>query len=208
MDSIIYPFVQAKISEGYEVVKTHTGKIDKLEVCPNTKCGRSYYYTFKKDNEILKQCPHCNHKQTITNTATFMNSTENFKRVISAHLEALAAKDQLFAETFKKPKKNIDGCINYILTTVKEMGVVACSEEEVFQMAVHYYDEDDLKPAQTIKCHIVSPYQVELTDEEKRQAKQEAIDKLIREEAEKMKAKPAAKKADPKQIVEQPSLFD
>jgi hypothetical protein len=30
-----------------------------------------------------------------------MNSTDNFKKVISAHLEQLAAKDQLFAVTFK-----------------------------------------------------------------------------------------------------------
>jgi hypothetical protein len=137
-----------------------------------------------------------------------MNSTENFKRVISAHLEGLAATDQLFAETLKKENKNIDDCITYILNTVKEMGVMACSEDEVYQMAVHYYDEDDLKAGAPIRCHVVSPYQVELTEEEKRQAKQEAIDKLVGEEAEKLKAKPAAKKVEPKQVVEQPSLFD
>lgn len=140
-----------------------------------------------------------------------MNSTENFKRVISAHLEKLAETDPLFAETFKKPTKNIDECITYILNTVKSMGVSACTEEEVYQMAVHYYDEDDLKAGPKVRCNIVSPYTVELTEEEKRQAKQEAIDRLINQEAERMKAKAAPKKTEPKQKPEvQPtlSLFD
>lgn len=135
-----------------------------------------------------------------------MNSTENFKRVISAHLEKLAETDPLFAETFKKPNKNIDECITYILNTVKSMNVVACSEEEVYQMAVHYYDEDDLKAGPPVSCKVISPYQVELTEEEKRQAKQEAIDRLVNQEAERMKAKPAPKKAEQKPEAVQPSL--
>ena len=138
-----------------------------------------------------------------------MNSTENFKRVISAHLEQLAAKDQLFAETFKKPNKNIDECITYILNTVKSMGVMACTEEEVYGMAVHYYDEDDLEAGTPVQCNVVSPYQVELTEEEKRQAKQEAIDNIISQEQQKIKAH-KAKKAEEKKPVAQPtlSLFD
>lgn len=138
-----------------------------------------------------------------------MNSTENFKRVISAHLEQLAAKDQLFAETFKKPTKNIDDCITYILNTVKSMGVMACTEEEVYAMAVHYYDEDDLEVGTPVQCNVVSPYQVELTEEEKRQAKQEAIDNLISQEQQKIKAHKAKKAEEKKPVVEPTlSLFD
>lgn len=84
-----------------------------------------------------------------------MKSTDNFKKVINDHLQGLAAKDKLFAETLKKPNKNIDDCINYILNEVQKSGCHGFADEEIFGMAVHYYDEDDLKPGKKVNAKVV-----------------------------------------------------
>ncbi|GGH24759.1 hypothetical protein FAZ19_16195 [Sphingobacterium alkalisoli] len=74
-----------------------------------------------------------------------MKGTISFKNTIKAHLDEVAAKDPLFAENLKKEKKTIDGCVNYILDRVKKTGNNAFTDDEVFGMAIHYYDEDDIK---------------------------------------------------------------
>jgi len=74
-----------------------------------------------------------------------MKVTEQFKIVIQNHLNSLAEKDQLFAKTLKKENKNIDDCINYILNQVQKSGCNGFADEEIFNMAIHYYDEDDIK---------------------------------------------------------------
>lgn len=87
-----------------------------------------------------------------------MNSTSQFKAIIKAHLEKMAVADKLFAETFKKENKNIDDCINYILNQVKQSGCTGFADEEIFQMAMHYYDEDDIVVGKKApKCRIVTP---------------------------------------------------
>lgn len=51
-----------------------------------------------------------------------MKATDNFKKAIENHLNQLAEKDSLFAETLKKENKNIDDCCTYILNQVQESG--------------------------------------------------------------------------------------
>ena len=49
-------------------------------------------------------------------------------------------------------------------------------------MAVHYYDEDDLEVGKAISCQVAVNHIVELTEEEKAEARQEAIKQYQREE--------------------------
>lgn len=74
-----------------------------------------------------------------------MKATDSVKQIISDHLNGLGQADPLFAETLKKSGKNIDSCVAYIFTEVKKKGVNFMADAEVFAMAVHYYDEDDIK---------------------------------------------------------------
>lgn len=90
-----------------------------------------------------------------------MKATDTFKGVIEKYLQGAAANDSLFAETLKKPNKNIDGCINYILTTVKKSGKAGFADEEIFQMATHYYDEDDIKDPGKVNCTVVVNHSVD-----------------------------------------------
>jgi hypothetical protein len=73
-----------------------------------------------------------------------MKGSEVFKSTIHAYLQGRAINDPLFAETLKKPNKNIDDCITYILNTVKNSGCNGFADQEVYDMAVHYYDEDNI----------------------------------------------------------------
>lgn len=73
-----------------------------------------------------------------------MKGTEVFKSTIYAYLQGRTVSDPLFAETLKKPNKNIDDCITYILNTVKSSGCNGFTDQEVYDMAVHYYDEDNI----------------------------------------------------------------
>ena len=74
-------------------------------------------------------------------------------------------------------------------------------------MAVHYYDEDNLEVGKPIECRVVVNHTVELTEEEKAEARKSAKEKYMQEEIRKMqeKNKPKVKAVEKDN---QPSLFD
>jgi hypothetical protein len=84
-----------------------------------------------------------------------MKATDSFTKTISAHLEGVAKKDVLFAQTLKKPNKKIEDCINYILNTVQKSGKNGFNDDEIFAMAIHYYDEDDIATPKEIKAKVI-----------------------------------------------------
>ena len=90
-----------------------------------------------------------------------MQTTDMFANTISAHLNRIAEKDALFAVTLKKAHKNIKDCCTYILNEVKKSGRNGFVDEEIFGMAVHYYDEDDLKPGAAVNCKVVVNHSID-----------------------------------------------
>ena len=136
-----------------------------------------------------------------------MKGTEHFTRTIAEYLNQRAATDPLFAPNLMKPNKNIDECITYILTEVQRMGCAGLSDEEVYSLAVHYYDEDNLKVGKPINCKVVVNHTIELTEEEKAEARKKAIERYQAEEYRKLTAKkPKAEKQEEQHP--QPSLFE
>ena len=135
-----------------------------------------------------------------------MKSTEHFKQVIQQHLERRASEDSLFAASFAKEGKSIDDCITYILNTVKSSKRMAYTDDEVYSLAVHYYDEDNLEVGKMPNCEIVCP-QVELTEEELKQARRMAMDKAISDERERIMKKPDPKKTQEREKIMQQTLF-
>jgi ribosome-associated translation inhibitor RaiA len=104
-----------------------------------------------------------------------MKSTVHFKNMIKAYLDSRAKEDELFAASYAKAGKNIDSCITYILNTVRKSGCNGFTDDEIYSMAVHYYDEDNIETGQSFDCRAVINHVVELTAAEKEQARQEAI---------------------------------
>lgn len=55
-------------------------------------------------------------------------------------------------ENLKKKNKSLDECFNYVLNEISKkcikngnIGYVAGDDQELYDLAVHYYDEDDIK---------------------------------------------------------------
>ena len=147
-----------------------------------------------------------------------MKGTEHFTRTIAEYLNQRAMTDPLFAPNLMKPNKNIEECITYILNEVQKSGCNGFDDddellrawlEKIFSMAVHYYDEDDIEVGKAVSCQVAVNHVVELTKEEKAEARQEAIKQYQREELAKLQSRNArVKKTENIAIQVQPSLFD
>jgi hypothetical protein len=110
-----------------------------------------------------------------------MKTTEHFKNTIETYLRDRAETDKLFAVSFSNPDKNINDCCTYILNWVKQSGCNGFADEEIYSLAVHYYDEKDIEIGNPINCQVVVNHTVELTSEEKEQARQNAIKRVENE---------------------------
>ena len=136
-----------------------------------------------------------------------MKSTNHFKNTIKAYLDQRAETDVLFAFQYSKSDKNIDDCITYILNEVQKSGCNGFADEEIYNMAVHFYDEDTIEIGMPVNnAHVVVNHFVELTEEEKEQARQEAIQR-VQDEAYKKMIRPV-KKVKQAIVNIQPNLFD
>lgn len=116
-----------------------------------------------------------------------MKGSDKFKETIKAYLDRLAETSD-FALSYSKPGKSLDECVNFILGEVQKSGCNGFDDEEIFGMAVHYYDEDNLgeiKPATA--ASVVVNHHVELTEEEKEEAKRKALERITEEEVRKRK---------------------
>ncbi|NDV94785.1 hypothetical protein D0T84_07610 [Dysgonomonas sp. 521] len=135
-----------------------------------------------------------------------MKGTDIFERTIHTYLVQRAASDELFAEKYANPQKSIDDCVTYILNTVQKSGCNGFADDEIYSMAVHYYDEDNIEVGKPMNAHVVVNHVVELTEEEKEQARKDAIQK-VQDEAYRKMTHPVKKT---KRVVvnPQPSLFD
>ena len=131
--------------------------------------------------------------------------TRAFNDTIKAYLEKRADNDALFAIRFANPSKSVEDCVTYILNQVKKSGSCGFMDEEVYGMAVHYWEENEIEVGNPINCQVVVNHTVELTEEEKEQARQDAINKLRDEEMAKMRRPKTTEKKAPEV---QPSLFD
>lgn len=132
---------------------------------------------------------------------------KEFKETIQKYLQERVVEDPLFAPKFANPNKSIDECCRYIMGEARKRGTsVVMNDAEVFGMAVHYYDEENIKIEKVSACcSVSSSRKVKLTEEEKKIAREAAIKRLAEEQYQLLKKKPAKKKADTN--VQQMSLF-
>ena len=138
-----------------------------------------------------------------------MKATEHFKQTIKAYLDERAQNDELFAVSYAKENKNMDDCVTFILNQVKRSKCMGLTDEEVYSLAVHFFDEEDIEIGNPIACNVIVNHTVKLTEEEKAQARQEALKEYQAEQLRKMQKrtnKPKTPKAQPE--ITTPSLFD
>jgi hypothetical protein len=120
-----------------------------------------------------------------------MKATDNFKKLIEQHLKRAAQLNSLFEEKLKNPKKNIDDCVTYILNQVKKSGMNGFEDTEIYGMAMHYYDEENVKPGDKLtNGQVIVNHHMELTDEEVAEIKKQAKDNMIAKEISRLEKKP------------------
>ncbi len=139
----------------------------------------------RKNTEKEKQQP----KATVSSSfiATIKNYLDNF-----------AKENELFAVKYANDKKSIEECCDYIIGEVQKMQVNGLSDDEVYYMARHYYEEDDLKVKSLPQgLKVVVNQHIELTPEEKIAAKEKALQDYKNAELKKLEEE-AKKKAEKK----------
>jgi len=87
-----------------------------------------------------------------------MKGSELFKQTIQRHLDERAKADKLFSASYAKEEKNIDDCITYILNQVQASGYNGFADDEIYSMAVHYYDEDSIEVGAPVSCQVFVNY--------------------------------------------------
>ena len=123
-------------------------------------------------------------------------------------LEQRAAEDELFAKSYRNPAKNIDDCVTYILNYVQKSGCNGFSDGEIYGQAVHYYDENEIEVGNPLQCHVAVNHVVELTAEEKAEARQNALRQYQNEELRRLQSRNKPTTTAKKETNIQPTLFD
>ena len=126
------------------------------------------------------------------------------------YLEQRAEEDTLFAKKYRNPAKNMDDCVTHILNYVKKSGCNGFTDGEIFGQAVHFYDENEIEVGKPMNCQAVVNHVVELTAEEKAEARQNAVRRYQEEELRKLQNhhKPRTATKATAQEVQQPNLFN
>ncbi|MBO7280576.1 MAG: PcfK-like family protein [Bacteroidaceae bacterium] len=137
------------------------------------------------------------------------------EKAIKKYLDNRAKIDELFAAKYANPKKSIDECCKYITGEAyarAKNGCAVISDEEVYGMAVHYYDEEDINirkapNARTAKINA----EPELTKEQQEALRLQAEKEYKAQISAEFKQKEIERKAKAREKKPQPqmaSLFD
>ena len=147
-----------------------------------------------------------------------MKSSENFIEAIRHYLDSRAESDNLFAIRYADPSKSLTECCQFILNEVKRQGVSVMTNDEVYSLATHYFDGDvrEKEIGKPINCKVVISKD-QLTEEDKAELKQEAMEQYKEEQLRELrrqsqpKAQPKPTATAPKagaEIDSIPNLFD
>ena len=146
-----------------------------------------------------------------------MKSSENFIEAIRKYLDSRAESDSLFAIRYADPSKSLSECCQFILNEVKRQGVTVMTNDEVYSLAIHYWDGDCTAEeiGKPINCKVVISKD-QLTEEDKAELKQQAMEQYKQEQLRELRSQ-SRSKAQPKQTTAPkaggeidtiPNLFD
>lgn len=127
--------------------------------------------------------------------------SRGFEKAIADYLNKEAVADSTFgAKMNEHPEKDVKAVCDYILNEVakqvSEKKAGGFADDEIFGMAKHFIDEDELKPESFKgRVAVVTNHHVELTEDEKEEARRIAIARYELR-AEKQAQKDAKEKAE------------
>ena len=110
-----------------------------------------------------------------------------FFDAIEAYVMQKMDENDLFAKKVCNPAKNIEDCVTYIINTIEKSGFKGLCDDEVYSMAIHYFEETEIEIGKPLQCQIVVNHQVELTPEEIAEMRQKAKDQVLKQEMDRLK---------------------
>ena len=120
---------------------------------------------------------------------------DTFENAIREYLEKFAAGDPAFAEKYREGiegKKDVKSCCAYIIAQVKKTGRQGFTDDELYGMAVHFYDEKEVTvPEGNAQkgVKVVVNTKIELSKADKERIEKEAREKVEAEERAKAEKK-------------------
>ena len=77
--------------------------------------------------------------------------------------------------------RSIDDIVTYILNEVMKSECHGFDDDEIYSLAIHAAEEKDLELGKPVECDVKVNHVVELTEEEKQEARRNAIRRLENE---------------------------
>jgi hypothetical protein len=90
-----------------------------------------------------------------------MTTTSDFSKVIECYLLEKAQNDPEFKKKFNAKDKNISDCITYILNVVRATNCQGFTDEEVYQIAINYYEIKDVEVGQRFDAKAVVNHSID-----------------------------------------------
>lgn len=137
-----------------------------------------------------------------------MKGTMAFQDTIAQYLMQRARKEPDFAIKLTAEGKSMEQCVTYIINQVKKSGCCGFADEEIYNWAMNYWDEPEIEVGEPVNCKVVVNHVVELSEEEKAEARERAIRELCEEEKAKMRKTSHPKTASTNPQAKETSLFD
>ena len=121
--------------------------------------------------------------------------TSNFEKAIKEYLDQLIVDNEIFKEKYNNPNKSIKDCCAYILGEVYQSQKTGLTDDEVFYLARHYYEEENIKiNSVNARCNVVTNKVYELNEEEKEKMRLEALEKYKQDEIKRIQEEERKKK--------------
>lgn len=160
-------------------------EMDRLAAAGKVVTGRTVSGRYAFPAETATGMSGCTCSKT-TDYTKDQSMSKMFEKAIKAFLDDKAAKDPAFAEKYRSEKKNIADCCKFIIAEVRKSckgNEAACTDEYVYGLAMHYYDEENVRvPDNVPACSVIVPGNVELSEADRKDAKEEALRRLREQE--------------------------
>ena len=149
-------------------------------------------------------------------TMATMKSNDSALAVMQQMLQERCIAEPSFAIKMANPSKSMEGAVNYLCSQIQKSGLCVVEDQEVMNILVHYFDENEIEDCGKVNCNILVS-KPELSEEDKEILKEQAKEEYKKEQLQQIR-RDNAQKATPKpttsrpkigeEINVQPSLFD
>ena len=145
-----------------------------------------------------------------------MKSNESALAVMQQMLQERCIAEPSFAIKMANPSKSMEGAVNYLCSQIQKSGLCVVDDQEVMNILVHYFDENEIEDCGKVNCNIVVS-KPELSEDDKEILKEQAMEEYKKEQLQQIRRN-NAQKATPKptatapkkgaEIDTIPNLFD